>query len=127
MSSDKISRINRKKSTTYSHTISNSNMELLSKHPKPKPRSSFGLIKINPKTLENIVNPPRKYHSLGNITKYPQTGLTIPSSSNTTPRVSLTPSDVFSDSLSVRLYTFPWRRRSTVSHIQPRWAFRRFR
>ena len=125
MSSDKIS--NHKELTTSSNKISNSNMEILSEHQKPKPRSSNGLIKINPKTLDNIVNPPRKYHSLGNITKYPRTSLTIPSSSNTTPRVSLTPSDIFSDSSSVRMYSFPWRRRSTVSHIQPKWAFRRFR
>ena len=127
MSSEKIYRINCKEVTTSSDNIFNSNMELLSEHQKPKPRKSFGLIKIYPKTLDSIVNPTRKYHSLGNITKYPRTSLTIPSSSNTTPRVSLTPSDVFSDSSSVRLYTFPWRRRSTVSHIQPRWAFRRFR
>ena len=28
---------------------------------------------------------------------------------------------------TVKLYSFPWRRRSTIGNIKPRWAFRRFR
>ena len=28
---------------------------------------------------------------------------------------------------NVKLYSFPWRRRSTIGNIKPRWAFRRFR
>jgi hypothetical protein len=38
---------------------------------------------------------------------------------------SLTPSEMIGD--KVKLFSFPWRRRSTSFNITPKWAFRRFR
>ena len=38
---------------------------------------------------------------------------------------SVTPSEMIGD--KVKLYSFPWRRRSTSFNITPKWAFRRFR
>ena len=38
---------------------------------------------------------------------------------------SLSPSDIIND--KIKVFSFPWRRRSTSFNMKPKWAFRRFR
>ena len=74
---------------------------------------------------KNVPSPPQTiYESVialdQNVTSL-HSCLTPTDANNTSRRSSsLTPSEM-------KLFSFPWRRRSTSCNIQPKWAFRRFR